>query len=772
MKTVTTMVAFLALSGFSHAQNVEESEEGVAGEAPVDELGALRAELAKVTASTEASEAARAKAESLLDAANILGDGRNPAVKRMEAAMKLGSLSDDRAVGFLWMGVRDEDAAVRTHVYGAATFYPGEATTSLGRLGVLTEEGEAFEAAAALLVAQSTPEAAEVLWEVAGSKTVSAEARKGALGALERGYPELLAERGQPETVSGKVGEYAMMVANGAAGGVSLASIGMYGQDDAAIGIGAVGGTAIGAAGSLLYTRIQPVSDGQGVAYASSTGWGLLGGHYLGEILFPNAEVHGHVAWDDDEQHDILREEQEALQRWRGAVRTLGVLGGAGLGARLLDKNVALEDVMEINVGGYLGSQLGLGLVDLLNQRPDVYNDYGCVNYYYDDDYGYYNDCDEVVTQQDVGDWDLKAHRLRSAGILLGSAAGASAGYLLSDDWKPTEEDAYFAMITGAAGGLVGYGLPVAITDDDVDGGVRVGIHMGLVGGMAYSHFRPVSIDQSKSALWHTGMGNVLGGSAALFAGVDSDAALQRWLVPSGLAGLAYGVWLGEDAEITRNDMGLVGVGTVLGLWNAAGIAFVLDENGWLTDDQAGAITLLGLGASGIASAYASKETELDFAYSNFVGTATAWGLFYAGSSGVAFDLDLSDAQYVTGLLVASDLAALGAGYAASRFGFFDAKDTAFANLGGLTGATLASLGAFMATDDPESVALGAMVGATLGIVGGAAATPAIKKRLGKAEVSKLDLPDLPGDWALSLTPSVMENGEMGAYVGLRASGF
>jgi hypothetical protein len=77
-----------------------------------------------------------------------------------------------------------------------------------------------------------------------------------------------------------------------------------------------------------------------------------------------------------------------------------------------------------------------------------------------------------------------------------------------------------------------------------------------------------------------------------------------------------------------------------------------------------------------------------------------------------------------------------------------------------------------MITDDQEPVAIGAMVGATAGLVGGALLTPKIRNSRKPKEQARRVLPDLPGEWSMDLSPTVLENGEMGAYVGVKAFGW
>jgi hypothetical protein len=733
MQKPFSICLMLALSLPALAQEDVPDEADAPAEVPeVDPLDALRVELEAVKTAAGASEEARASAEALLNAAALLGDSRIEVAERAAAAETLGSLADERAVPFLWMGVRDESDAVRGAVYSAGAAYPGAATTALAKLGLLTESGSAVDAAAALLVAQKSPEAGGILFDMAESPVISAPARAAAKAALQTGYPELLAERGAPAAVSGNIGSSIMAIANAVLGGVSLASIGEFGQDDAAVGIGAIGGAGIGAGGSLLYTRIRPVTDGQGLAYASATGWGLAAGHMLGEVLFT------------DPNHD---DEEERHRRLTAALRTVGVLGGAALGTKALDGEPNMQDVMEVNVGGYFGAQVAIGVVDVFNQRPESSDDY------------------------DDLEWRDKRYRIQRGAALVGAAGGAGLTYTFRGTWQPDLADLGFASVAGMEGFVLGLGTPIAIWDDYRDGGIRLGFHLGSIAGLTYSHFRPVTHDQTTFTAWNAAAGNLLGLGLWSLADVDKQEGL-RFVMPLGAAGFVYGAWMGEGIELSRNDHVLMYVGTGLGSWNSIALGAILDDQENIDEHTGTGVAITGSALSGIATAYAATRLDIDRSYTTFVGTSASWGFFYAGAMGIAIQPDWDTGQIVGSLLASSDAAAGLAAWAGSEAGFINPEDAALASLGGLTGATLGSLAVFMGTDDESSVAVGAMVGATLGLGAGAVLTPRIKSKMKNLEKVARYLPDPPGVWRFSLSPTMMENGELGAYVGLKGFGF
>ena len=514
------------------SEDAVETEEGaVLAPNPVEEI---KAELEALKTASSATAESLAAAEALVAAASQLADNRLTEEERSAGAVALGGLADLRTLPFLWMGVRDASESVRSAVYTASAAYPGAETLAMGVLGLKTESNSAAEAAAALLVAQKSPEAGEALYALAESSLLSDSARAAANAALAQGYPELLAEKGGPAAVSSREGMVLMAGANAVLGGISLSTLGQFGQSEAAITIGALGGAGIGAGGSVMYSRLHPVTQGQGLAYASATGWGLLGGVLLGNVFVPSGNY----------------ENWESRDRMRAALRTAGVLGGAKLGSLALKADPQTRDVLEVNAGGYFGSQLAIGFTELVNRvdRPDDYAE--------ESDWQAYEDRLDART------------RIHSAVALVGAGAGAGLAYPLQSEWQPGPEELVFSAVSGLQGLALGVEVPFAITGDEPpDGSARLGLHLGAMAGLAYAHKNPVSYDQSVLAAWGSGFGHLLGAGIAtageLFDG--GGEAGFRVVTPLGAAGFAGGVWLGEGVTLNRDDQFLMGVGTGLG---------------------------------------------------------------------------------------------------------------------------------------------------------------------------------------------------------------
>ena len=693
-------------------------------------LEAIEAELNALKASSGIADADREKAEALLLAASNLMDPESELDIRTAGAVSLGESQDARALSFLRRGIRDSSTQVRLASYRASVGFTDAEGMAIGVWGLEHEELEELtEAAAQVLVAQANDAAAMALFQIAESTGVSDAARSSAYRALEASYSEFLAAQGPPAAVSDVIGRGAFSLANGVLGGFSLGTVGTFGQDDVAIGIGAVGGSVIGAGGSWLVSADRPVTQGQGLAYLSTSTWGLVGGQVFADLVAP----------------ELSFGNRDGKMRFYSVLRTAGGLGGAALGWKALNASPTVEDTVEVNLTTYLGMQTAIGMVDVFNQP----------------------------TSNDPGQsWYERRYQMQRAAGLLGAGAGAAIGYKIRETWEIKDADLAFAMVAGAEGTFLGFAVPEAYMGGYRDGGLRLGSHLSAAAGLLYSHHRPVTLDQTYMAAWNAGHANLIAGGVGLFADMEEESIIGL-MAPLGLAGLGYGTWLGEDYELTLDDQVLVGIGTGFGAWNSAMLTSLLVEaDAFSDDDQPAGLAMVGIGLSGLGSAYLAKRTEIDWNYTTFIGTSTAWGAFYAVTGLLATGIEDAPAEVFLGsILAASDLAAGFAAWAGSEQGFIDPSQTGIATLGGLTGATLGSLAVLMASDEGQAVAIGAMAGATLGIAGGAYLTPKFQGR--SKRVAKRWSPiNPPGEWSFSLTPALMENGEIGAQVGLQGFGF
>jgi hypothetical protein len=77
----------------------------------------------------------------------------------------------------------------------------------------------------------------------------------------------------------------------------------------------------------------------------------------------------------------------------------------------------------------------------------------------------------------------------------------------------------------------------------------------------------------------------------------------------------------------------------------------------------------------------------------------------------------------------------------------------------------------FMLTDDAQVFAIGSMVGGALGAYAGVRLTDRLLPKLDEV-TAKIDLPDLPGVWTPTFSPTIMEDGSVGGHVGITAIGW
>ena len=116
-----------------------------------------------------------------------------------------------------------------------------------------------------------------------------------------------------------------------------LSSVGTWGKSDLGIDLGRLGGGAIGAGTSYLYTRQNPISAGQGLRYASNVSWGFFGAQLVNDAAF------GFDYYTDADGHTTCAGDCNAAALFR----TLGVGAGAWLGYRAMQNAPTTSDVME-----------------------------------------------------------------------------------------------------------------------------------------------------------------------------------------------------------------------------------------------------------------------------------------------------------------------------------------------------------------------------------------------------------------------------------------
>jgi hypothetical protein len=675
----------------------------------------------------------------LLGDASILLDDRGTMAQRMEAARQLSVSADPRALPFVRAASRSDESEIRAlAVSVASNWKSAEAVDLLVQCAQRERDEEIMEAAFQALEDLSMPESGEALYIMAGSETLANDRRARASQALESAYPELLADRGAPSHGSDRLGMTAAVAANGLVGGMALGSVGVWGQSDAGIGIGAMGGGAIGVGTGVLYARGQPLSRGQGLRYASNVGWGTTGAIILNEIA------------DTDDNSAAL-------------VLTAGTVTGAVTGFRAMQQSLDEKDVMETNLTGYLGLQLARGTVlSIMEDQP----------------------CHWDVDLEDASCWAYRETRTRTAqiGMLAGSAGGLAFGHVMSSRWNPSSDDIYLATSLGAQSAWVAGWLPEALElDIDVAPLVNLGFHGGVSAALAVAHRRPV--DSSTTSMMNYGAvaGNALGAGLALIPANSKEQTIVRSMLGVGMLSTGLGAWAAPQLELSTGDATMVGVGTGLTMIQVASLAQVLQDYGFLqhSDQSVGLVLSAGsLSSAGLMALGSRFDPEpLD---SLFIASTGGWGYWFSGLGMVALDPDIHDSGKLLIATASADLAMGVGGLILWEGTELQPRDTLMPQLIGVGGATIGSLVVALGSDDGQKIAWGALGGSAVGLATGSLLSFNLDS--GTAQPAALTsglIPDrfrqrldLPGEWSISALPMMQEGGSLGGHVSIRGYGF
>ncbi len=721
------------------------------------ELETARAELAALAEAASAAGEGSEELQALLEGAATLLDDRQALADREAAAQALADAGDERAIPFLRAAAMSRHPGLQLSALRAMQSFSPEEAASLNAAVATGGFGPRLqEEAISLLQAQQHPEAALRLWAIAGDETGGSRLRAEALDALRESYPEFLAEKGDPQGVRGIFGSMAATAANGVAGGFALHSVGVWGKTEAGEVIGGVGGSVIGVGTGALYAIQNPVSNGQGLYYASGIATGLTAGTLAGLAL-------------SGEQYGEDRRNLEA------ALRLAGLGAGGWYTFKNLDRNPSVSDVLEMDGATYLGAQLAVGIADLVRDHKypeDIWQDYA--EHTDEEREAYYQEGFEA------DHWDTGVD---SAVALAGMAAGMGVGHKLVKDWNPTPADIGVAGVLGVEGALVGAMLPKVLYGEDgwdrMEGTARTAIHAAAVGGLAYGHHHGVEARHAGIGAYGLVMGNFLGQGIAMLSNPENDnedRVILGGTLIGGLVGTPLAIRAADHTEWHAGDVSMIGVGLGLAAWESAALAYVADEKWDLYADSiqvAGTIETAISGA-GLGLAVLAHRIDPDPANMLFLGTSVAWGAYYGALLPIALETDSTTPDYVLTILATSDLALAAGAFAVSDKGFLNATDTLLPQLGGVAGATLGSLAVSMGTEDGAAVATGALAGSTVGIVGGALWTRSRKAQGKQAVTLNVPVPhvNIPGTWGMSVQPMPGENGDITPWVGLTGRGF
>lgn len=697
----------------------------------------------------------------LLQAAATALDPASGEAERVAAAEALARSGDPAALSLLEAATDARAADVQIAALGALLAAPGPEAARLAdrALRAHAYEDEVRREAARVLGALQIPEAGLALWSAAGDRALEDRFVRLATEELERSYPALLAERGEPEVVTNGFAVVLGSAGSGMTGAVLLSSVGVWGRNEAAAVIGGIGGGIIGVGTGALYGATRPVSLGQGLAFSSGSGWGFAGSLYASNAaLGPRPGRYPYEYYEVGE-----RDEEEERRRWNNGaagLRLAGALGGATAGWFWQRRDPTPQDVLEVDLSGYLGLQLGLAAFDLADERP---RNYDC---YLDRSPG------TDVLGEDSCDLFTRRVKVRNAAGLGGLALGLGAGALASRGWTADWSELLFGSVVGLEAGWVGLWAPTALGLAEPDGNLRIGLHAGLAGGMAAAHL--LEPDPARGLLtgWGAVLGNGLGAGLPLLLGADEQV-VSGVMIPVGLAGTVAGAVVAPSLDLRGGDMAMLGVGVPLGVAEGATLAAVLADRGAIDGDQTAGLVLTMGALTGAGLTALTVPYDPDPADMLFLGSAATWGAWYGVLTPMALDLTLDDGDTALVGLIVGDafLAAGGLALPEATLGL-NPRRTVIPQLAGVGGATTGALLAAMLSDEAAPVARGAVIGSTVGLVGGGVVAAALPKR-GKPRAG-LELPgfDPPGTWSAFAGPGALEDGTPAIVANLSVTGW
>lgn len=555
---------------------------------------------------------------------------------------------------------------------------------------------------------------------------------------LRRAYPRVADRLGSPDDPAAPLGVAAGIAASSLATGVLLSSVGAFGQFEAGEAVGGVGGGLIGAGAGWLYAASEPVTEGQGLAFASGVGWGLAAG-----LMATWAAVPADAPSVTDEQRRL----------WGAAFRAIGVGAGAGVGAVLLRKDPQPSEVLEIDLAGYTGSQIAWGLSRLaLGPDPEIFDPW-------------------ANPGSTVGPDDLaRRDRIRTGAALAGTIVGLGLGAILAETWQLEPADGAMGAVAAAQGAWLGGWIPSTYELGEADGHVHTGMHLGLAAGLVATAFGETSGRQVAVAGFGALAGNALGAGLGFF---DGPLLASQIMLPMGTAGLVAGGLLAETLAPDGRDASMIGVGTALATAQGIAVGSWLDDADILGPDEAAGVALTAGGLSALGFMAAAPFVHPDPAAMAFLASGAAWGTWFGALGPAALGADWrSGERILVGTLVA-DAFLVGSGVLVSPLVGLEPERTLGAQLGGVAGATVGALGAGLATGEAQPVAAAALGGTLVGMGVGAVISENLRqRRAGSRSTGLSPRLRLPGHWAPTMAPRVLEDGSTALVVGVQGSGW
>jgi hypothetical protein len=685
------------------------------------------------------SETERAALKQLIADISALIDPLSGKAVKLAAIESLHAQPDIRALPFFDAASRVSQGVIIIEILKGLGDYPenermGDFVSRQQRKG---RSDDVKIAAIAAGEQVQVPNEFEMLWEITRERKTSNVVRDAASKALSARHAETLAERGGLEALSPSTERGTIIIAaasSAVVGSVLLNGIGQLAPTEAAPAVGSIGGAIIGAAAGGFYAATERASREDAWQFATGVGWGLALGSATNEFF------------------DLDGIEAEGVP-----VRVLGVSAGAASAYLALDKPYTIEDTLEINAMGWLGSATGRAYYDLFNPEPEE-GEWSAED----------NDDPYAIGEEDV--WEKRQRHEAGAGIV-GALAGLAVGALTSESADFDRDDAAFIATSGIVSTWAAESVPSALGRESGD------IHLAalttaLGASAALSQFHNVPLRQSVGTLYGWGSGQILTQGITGFlvnedmSNLERNQAYAQNNVVGGLVGGVAGAVVSRNGSFDDDggDTAFIATSTGLSAFNALAIGSLLEEN---TDfENAGDLVAIGVGGSLIASGLASQYVDYTQAQPLFTASAAGWGAFYAALLPGAINWDPTESQMISTLLVSTDLAAASSIYLMQKSNPIDPVKTLIPQVGGVAGATLATFGTLMFTEEGQPIAIAAMLGSIGGFVGGAAIENKYGDRVRgnsgerKGLLQRLKLPK----FEFAISPTVIE-GDQGVWV-------
>lgn len=656
----------------------------------------------------------------LIEQGKILTDDRAPLSMRLQAAELLAASGDERALGLLRAGAGARNAEVQVASVRAALAFDGGEATGVARkvlFDPLTGQ-DVHKQVVVLLGDRGSATAARVLFDTANAKEeVAARIRVMAARELREHYPRQTQSFGEVRSSLDPVGGTMMIAAGAVLGGTLLGSIGEWGQSEAAVPLGVVGGGLIGGGGGAVYAASTPVSAAQGMGFASGVAWGLTGGQLVG------VAAHGSPNARDGTKGDLI-----------AAYNTVGVIGGGAVGAFLLTRDPTVADVLEVDLSGVLGSGLGRSIAVLIPRK--------------------------------LGRTGSKGSAM---GSLIGGAAGLSLGAALRAPWELDRPDVAVATVAAAEGARIGLLAPLAVDPlRGTAGPAGLPAYAGFAAGLVLNELHPVPVEHAVISAVSGAAGNLVGLGAASLVGGNSQARAATML-PVGFAGAVGGYLAAPLLDPDSGDWAMVTVGSGIGFLESTLLAGLISSSEGFQDVRGFGLVPLGTGLSALGLMAVTPLVEPRADAMVVIGTGTLWGvgvgalllpaLGLIGDDVVSFALPAAGGAVVSAGVGVAMLPSVG----------LQPRQTALPQVLALGGAATGAMVAALSTQDEQGVALGALAGTAAGFAGGAALVAARAPRANGVQHSAVQL---PGTWMPKLGTFVGSGGALIPTLGIQGLGW